>query len=113
MCYRPENTNIDRGEAEVNIGIFWSISHRIQCLNSQQLFYYITLKQQRKKHANNSAALMIYMYQLTVFLLPFFFNSVMRKPTFSVYENEDADQLRGNHATVIFAAKIVGPFMIR
>ena len=42
MYYRPENTNIDRGEAEVNIGILWSISHHIQCLDSQQLFYYIT-----------------------------------------------------------------------
>ena len=35
MWYRPENTNIDRGEAEVNIGILWSISHHIQCLISQ------------------------------------------------------------------------------
>ena len=42
MRYRPENTNIDRDEAEVNIGILWSISHHIHCLDSQQLFYYIT-----------------------------------------------------------------------
>ena len=35
MWYRPDNTNIDRGEAEVNIGILWSISHLIQCLISQ------------------------------------------------------------------------------
>ena len=42
MGYRPENTNIDRGEAEVNIGILWSISHHIHFLDSQQLFYYIT-----------------------------------------------------------------------
>ena len=35
MWYRPENTNIDQGEAEVNIGILWSISHHIQCLISQ------------------------------------------------------------------------------
>ena len=35
MWYRPDNTNIDRGEAEVNIGILWSISHHIQCLISQ------------------------------------------------------------------------------
>ena len=35
MWYRPENTNIDRGEAEVNIGILWSISHHIQGLISQ------------------------------------------------------------------------------
>ena len=41
MWYRPENTDIDRGEAEVNIGILRSISHHVQCLNSQQLFYYI------------------------------------------------------------------------
>ena len=34
MCYRPENTNIDRGKAEVNIGILGSISHHIQCLKS-------------------------------------------------------------------------------
>ena len=31
-------------------GILWSISHNIQYLNSQQLFYYITLKRQRKNH---------------------------------------------------------------
>ena len=35
MWYRPDNTNIGRGEAEVNIGILWSISHHIQCLISQ------------------------------------------------------------------------------
>ena len=35
MWYRPENTNIGRGEAEVNICILWSISHHIQCLISQ------------------------------------------------------------------------------
>ena len=35
MWYRPDNTNIDRGVAEVNIGILWSISHHIQCLISQ------------------------------------------------------------------------------
>ena len=29
--------------AEVNIGILWSISHHIQYLNRQQLFYYITI----------------------------------------------------------------------
>ena len=41
MWYRPESTNIDRGGADVNIGILRSISHHVQCLNSQQLFYYI------------------------------------------------------------------------
>ena len=41
MLYRPESTNIDRGGAEVNIGILRLISHHVQCLNSQQLFYYI------------------------------------------------------------------------
>ena len=35
MWYRPDNINIDRGDAEVNIGILWSISHHIQCLISQ------------------------------------------------------------------------------
>ena len=35
MWYRPDDTNIDRGEAEVNIVILWSISHHIQCLISQ------------------------------------------------------------------------------
>ena len=29
MCYRQEDTNIARGQAEVNIGILWSISHHI------------------------------------------------------------------------------------
>ena len=43
--YRPESTNIDRGEAEVNICILWSISHHFQCLFSQQLFYYITFRE--------------------------------------------------------------------
>ena len=38
---RPESTNIDRGGAEVNIGILRSTSHHVQCLNCQQLFYYI------------------------------------------------------------------------
>ena len=41
MWYRPESTNIDRGGAEVNIGILRWTSHHVQCLNSQQLFYYI------------------------------------------------------------------------
>ena len=74
MSYRPENTNI---------GILWSISHHIQCLNSQQLFYYITLKKQRKKQA-----------------LSFSITLMMRKPILSMYEKEDADQLRGYCATV-------------
>ena len=41
MWYRPENTDIDRGVAEVNIGMLRSISHHVQWLHSQQLFYYI------------------------------------------------------------------------
>ena len=51
--YRPENTNIDLGEAEVNIGFLWSISHHIQCLNSQQLFYYITFKSEERNKQKN------------------------------------------------------------
>ena len=35
--YRPENISI----ASVKMGILWSISHHIQWLNSQQLFYHI------------------------------------------------------------------------
>ena len=34
-AYRPDNTNIDRDKASVNIGIIWSILHHIQCLISQ------------------------------------------------------------------------------
>ena len=41
MLCQPESTNIDRGETEVNIGTLRPTSHHVQCLNSQQLFYYI------------------------------------------------------------------------
>ena len=41
MWYRPEYTDIDRGVAEVNIGMLRSISLHVQWLHSQQLFYYI------------------------------------------------------------------------
>ena len=56
MWYRPENTNIDWGGAEVNIGILRSISHHVQCLNSQQLFYYII---SLSKKSNNNKILAI------------------------------------------------------
>ena len=36
---------LTEAKAEVNIGILWSISHHIQCLISQQLFYYITFRE--------------------------------------------------------------------
>ena len=65
MWYRPEKTSTNRGEAEVNIGVLRSISHHIQCLNSQQLFYNITF---RRKRANNSAPLFT-MYEPTVIQL--------------------------------------------
>ena len=52
MWYRPESTNIDRGGADVNIGILRLISHHVQCLNSQQLFYYI-ISLSKKKSNNN------------------------------------------------------------
>ena len=48
MWYRPESTNIDQGGAEVNIGILRSISYLVQCLNSQQLFYYIISLHKKK-----------------------------------------------------------------
>ena len=54
MWYRPESTNIDRGGAEVNIGILRSISHHVQCLNSQQLFYYIFFLLKQKSNNNNN-----------------------------------------------------------
>ena len=41
MWCRPESTNIDWSGAQVNISILRSTSHHVQCLNSQQLFYYI------------------------------------------------------------------------
>ena len=49
---RPDNTDIDRGEASVNIGIIRLISHHVQCLNRQQLLYYI-ISQIIKKELNN------------------------------------------------------------
>ena len=59
MWYRPEITNIDRGGAEVNIGILRSISYHGQCLNSQQLFYYmISLK--KSNNTNNKILAMDY-----------------------------------------------------
>ena len=57
MCYRPESTNIDRSGAEVNIGIRRSISHHIQCLNSQQLFYYIISLSKKSNNNNNNKIL--------------------------------------------------------
>ena len=51
ICYQPEST--DNG-AEVNIGILRSISYHVQCLNSQQLYYYII---SLKKIRNNNKIL--------------------------------------------------------
>ena len=54
IWYRPESTNIDRGGAEVNIGILRSISYHVQCHNSQQLFYYIiTLNKNKQQQQQN------------------------------------------------------------
>ena len=50
MCYRPESTNIDRGGAEVNIGFLRSIAYHAQCLNIQQLFYYIISLNKKQQH---------------------------------------------------------------
>ena len=77
---------------KVNIGILWSISHHIQCLNSQQLFDYITLK---SKERNKQIVQQHYLH----FFYYHHMSRVMRKHTFSMYDNEDADQLRGNRAT--------------
>ena len=53
MWYRPESTNIDRGGAEVNIGILRLISYHVQCLNSQQLFYYIISLNKKQQQQQN------------------------------------------------------------
>ena len=68
MWYRPESTNIDRGGAEVNIGILRSISHHVQCLNSQQLFYYIISLLKQKSNNKNLAM----NYALDSLEFPFF-----------------------------------------
>ena len=53
MLYGPESTNIDQGGAKVNIGILRSISYHVQCLNSQQLFYYIISLNKKMKQQQN------------------------------------------------------------
>ena len=68
MLYRPESTNIDRGGAEVNIGILRSISHHVQCLNSQQLFYYIISLLKQKNNNNNKILAMDYVLDSLEFL---------------------------------------------
>ena len=57
MWYRPESTNIDRGGAKVNIGILRSMSYHVQCLNSQQLFYYIISLNKNSNNNNNILAM--------------------------------------------------------
>ena len=64
--YRPESTNIDRGGAEVNIDILRSISYHVQCINSQQLFYYIISP--NKKSNNNKILAMDYVSDSLEFL---------------------------------------------
>ena len=68
MWYRPESANIDRGGAEVNLGIFRSISHHVQCLNSQQLFYYIIALLKQKSNNNNKFLAMDYVLDSLEFL---------------------------------------------
>ena len=48
-----ESTNIDRGGAEVNIDTLRSTSHYVQCLNSQQVFYYILSLQKSNNNNKN------------------------------------------------------------
>ena len=64
MWYRPESTNIARGGAEVNIDILRSISHHVQCLNSQQLFYYIISLSKKKSNNNNNNKILAMDYVL-------------------------------------------------
>ena len=68
MWYRPESTNIDRGGEEVNIGILRSISHHVQCLNSQQLFYYIISLSKKSNNSNNKILTMDYVLDSLEFL---------------------------------------------
>ena len=67
MWYRPESTNIDRGRAEVNIGILRSISYHVQCLNSQQLLYYI-ISLNKKSNNNNKILAKDYVFDSLEFL---------------------------------------------
>ena len=68
MWYRPESTSIDRGGAEVNIGILRSISHHVQCLNSQQKFYYMISLLKQKSNNNNKILAMDYVLDSLEFL---------------------------------------------
>ena len=46
----------------VNIGTLRSISHHVQCLNSQQLFYYIISLLKQKSNNNNKILAMDYVF---------------------------------------------------
>ena len=82
MWYRPESTNIDQGGAEVNIGILRSISHHVQCLNSQQLFYYIislSKKKQQQQQQNLDYGLCLGQSSISFFyMMTNWFHSVKR-----------------------------------
>ena len=67
IWYRPKSINIDRGGAEVNIGILRSISHHVQYLNSQQLFFYIN-SLNKKSNNNNKILAMDYVLDSLEFL---------------------------------------------
>ena len=59
---------MDKGGAEVNIAILRSISHHVQCLNSQQLFYYIISLLKQKSNNNNKILAMDYVLDSLGFL---------------------------------------------
>ena len=50
------------------IGILRSISHHVQCLNSQQLFYYIISLSKKKSNNNNRILAMDYVLDSLEFL---------------------------------------------
>ena len=54
--------------ASVNIGTLRSISHHVQCLNSQQLFYYIISLLKQKSNNNNKILAMDYIFDSLEFL---------------------------------------------
>ena len=68
MWCRPESTNIDRGGAEVIVGIFRSTLHHFHCLNSQQLFYYIISLSKQSNNNNNTILAMAYGLDIVDFL---------------------------------------------
>ena len=80
MWCRPESTNIDWGETEVNIGILRSTSQYVQCLNSQQLFYFIIFlnKKATKQHKILAMEYVLDRLEYFFYMMTSWFHSVKR-----------------------------------